>query len=473
VAGGQSGPLIACSPGLTQPYSGRSYHASEFGTIVQNPQGGVISPGEWNTAGNLDTSPMTAANVQDTTEPNWSRYAACNLGGGAQCSPAHWDGFAGYIYVGNFNRIAPVLYTLSANFKTAAAASQFTLTISVADSGSGQCGANAGTLLTQNITTSTAWTPWTGTVDFTGKSGCVVVATFGSGTTTDQLRVGKFEFIPKQKKIFLQVATFTIGASCPTDSVNGAFLGSDTNYAYLCEGGVIVGASFSGLNGTLTANDVPVATGPNSLGNSNFKDAAGVGSYSGTQFTVNTPGPGSTSWSINSGTPPALPAFSAGWRAPATGGTPYLFQPPPTITAGYLVAGTPAAGSDGRLTSLVTPQEIEFTIGGSGDFGFLTSPAVIAQAAALNSGHFVKLIVTNSTSGTCTTAPTFNIFDTSSHTGTAVTGSTTQQAYGSASGTSTAQTLAITAGDLYGVVMTNSGNTCNGQFSVYATVEEP
>jgi hypothetical protein len=414
---------------------------------------------------------MTAANVQDTTEPNWGRYAACNLGGGAQCSPAHWDGFAGYIYVGNFNRIAPVLYTLSANFKTAAAASQFTLTISVADSGSGQCGANAGTLLTQNITTSTAWTPWTGTVDFTGKSGCVVVATFGSGTTTDQLRVGKFEFIPKQKKIFLQVATFTIGASCPTDSVNGAFLGSDTNYAYLCEGGVIVGASFSGLNGTLTATDVPVATGPNALGNSNFKDAAGVGSYNGTQFTVNTPGPGSTSWSINSGTPPALPAFSAGWRAPATGGTPYLFQPPPTITTGYLFAAPPAAGSDGRLTSLVTTKGAEWNFPAV-TTGAALFPAntVIASASPINSGTVLTLQgVYSANGGTCTTPPIIKVCDITSTTCAATLAMNTT---GLAKQSNT--NLIFAAGDLLEIEVATAGAGCaSSVYAISAQVQEP
>jgi hypothetical protein len=475
VAGGQFGPLIHCSAGLTQPYSGRSFHSGAWGTTVQNPQGGVISPGEWNTSASLDVAPMTAANVQDTTEPNWARYAACNLGGSNQCSPAHWDGFAGYIYIGNFNRLAPVPYVLSADFKTANAASQFTITISVADSGSGQCGGAAGTLLTQTVTTSTTWTPWTGAVDFTGKAGCVLVATFGSGSTTDQLRVGQFEFTPKLKTLFLQVATFTPGASCPANTVNGAFLGSDANNLYMCEGGVVTAASFSTLTGSLTSGDLPVATGLHALANSNFQDVANQGSYNGANgFVVNSPGPGSVVLTYNAGTPPALPANSAGWRSPASGGTSYIFQPPATMTQGFLFGATPAAGSDGRPTSLVTPQHIEFPLGATGNWPFFTAPYPVVQYTTLNAGHFENLTVTNSVGGSCTTAPTFNIYENGTAGSAPVTGHATQDPVPGGTPATAAQTLAYPANAYISIVMTSQGSGCTGAvFSVYATMEEP
>ena len=113
----------------------------------------------------------------------------------------------------------------------------------------------------------------------------------------------------------------------------------------------------------------------------------------------------------------------------------------------------------------------EIAIGGTGNWPFFSGPEVIAQAVAANSGHFTNLTVTNADGGTCTTAPTFNVFD-ATNTGSSVVGSTTKQSYGTA--TTQAQTLAINAGDLYGVVMISAGSGCSGGvYSVFATVGQP
>lgn len=53
------------------------------------------------------------------------------------------------------------------------------------------------------------------------------------------------------------------------------------------------------------------------------------------------------------GSIPALPANSAGWAAPATGGTSYLFKPPATATAGLLSVTAPAS-NDGVLEAALT-----------------------------------------------------------------------------------------------------------------------
>ena len=143
--------------------------------------------------------------------------------------------------------------------------------------------------------------------------------------------------------------------------------------------------------------------------------------------------------------------------------------------------GTPAAptASSGTNTTQIATTAFaqasgEVVIGSTGNWPFFSASKVVAQAIAVNSMHFKSLIVTNADGGTCTTAPTFNIFDTGSNTGTAVTGSNTQQAFGTASGTSGNESLAVAAGDLYGVYMSNQGSSCTGGvFSVYAVLTHP
>lgn len=247
-----NGPLVNCSSGQVQPYSGHSIEAAANGNAAslhpeENMLGGIIHQAEWNLAGNLDVSPMQSNSVPDATEPYWGMYAGCNLGGGAACRISAWDNFNGFIYIGPHNRIVDGPYMLEANLKTASAASSLTMYVAAFDSGSGQC-ASPGIITTPGITTTTSWQHVSVPVDFTGKAGCVLTVQFYNGTTTDQLRVGEFDFVPIPQRALIPAKTFSTGAAC---SPNGSILGMDTTYTYACPAGVVVGIPYTGSGGSV------------------------------------------------------------------------------------------------------------------------------------------------------------------------------------------------------------------------------
>jgi hypothetical protein len=685
----QGGPLTSCFAGAVQSYDGHTPEATQHGNLVHPPVnfgGGQIVPGEWNTAGNLDLSPMSVGYVVDPTEPYWGSYAGCNLGGAAQCSIGHFDGFNGSILVGPNQRIVDGPYMLNAEFKSATAGGQFTIYVAAFNSGSGFCSAG-GIIATKTITTTTTWTPVSIPIDFTGKAGCALQVQFYNATTTDQYRVGFFNFDPIPQWQLVPVRSFTTGSAC---SPNGAILGMDTSNLYICPNATIVGVPYTGggggsssfsaltggintaatmqvgsgaslaatgsgtitataapfagisagtntnalligsggslaasgsgtiaattagalavapsvcssgnaptgvdiqgnalncqaigggggggatiqtngvnntnqtvlnfvntasvlftnpsggvqsatvptattgtlglsspdnvtlgvtsgvynlkspgastlvgfngsntysgftlgaglafsgsqlvltntyLTGTLSATFIPVASGASTLVNSLLSDTGTSLNYAGSAgISVTSSLPGSMRLAAGSGSMAALAANTSGFAAPVIGGPSYLFKLPSTAVTGYLVAAAPATG-DGVLESALSFQHAEFTVGARGTWGTYTAPTVIAQAIATNPGHFLKLIVTNINGAACTTAPTFQVFDTAANTGVSVVGSTTQQAFGTAS--SVSETMAISAGDLYGVYMSNAGSSCTADYTVQAVVQEP
>jgi hypothetical protein len=234
---GNGGPATVCGVGFVQSYNGHSVTASSQGMGLnpfENIEGGAVVPGEWNTNGSLDAAPMQVGYAVDSHEPTWGSYAGCNLGGAAQCRIAAFDGFNGFIYIGQHNRIYPGPTTLEANFKNANLSGSFTLYVAAFDSGSGQCGGQAGIITTVTIPVTTSWSHHSIPVDFTGKQSCVLTTQFYAGTVTDQLRVGEFTFIPVAQRVLVPVVTPTEGASCP---LAGSFIGMDANYIYVCSSG--------------------------------------------------------------------------------------------------------------------------------------------------------------------------------------------------------------------------------------------
>ena len=86
----------------------------------------------------------------------------------------------------------------------------------------------------------------------------------------------------------------------------------------------------------------------------------------------------------------------------------------------------------------------------------------IAGGTAATPCHFTSLNCQNVSGGSCTTAPTVNIFDTSGATttlGTAKACSTSQEGT-IGTFTSQAQTLPMIAGDSYGIYISTQGGTC-------------
>lgn len=197
--GSLGGPAVPCGPGFVQGSNGRSISNSVTNTKEENPEGGKITPGEWNTNGAFDSAPMSLSNVVDPTEPYWGRYGACNLGGAAQCHPEAFDANGGFVYIGTHQRIADQPYLAVFDLMSAAGAGQVTVTLSAFDSGTGQC-ASAGAIVNKVFVTTTSWPdlnhPFVLPVDFTGHAGCILQIQFASATTTDQYRVGYFNFIP-------------------------------------------------------------------------------------------------------------------------------------------------------------------------------------------------------------------------------------------------------------------------------------
>jgi hypothetical protein len=156
--------------------------------------------------------------------------------------------------------------------------------------------------------------------------------------------------------------------------------------------------------------------------------------------------------SSSSGVAPCNTANSICWQAPTS------------VTSQLRVlAGAPATGfplytnSSGTMTETITP--VEGTIStGPALFGSTAVNTVVAQTIAVAAGHFTNLTMTAALGGSCTTAPTFNVFDGTSNTGTAKIATSTTQTKGNA--TSQTQTLTYAAGDLIGIYISTAGATC-------------
>jgi hypothetical protein len=142
----------------------------------------------------------------------------------------------------------------------------------------------------------------------------------------------------------------------------------------------------------------------------------------------------------------------------------------PTLVAG--VSTTGVINAVGGFTNNGN-SAVEFNVSQSGPFGAFTSGAAGNRYqqchVALNAGHFTYLyITTDLNGGSCTTAPTFNVYNNTAN-GTPVTANTNDNQTASA-----AQTLAVSPGGLACIVRTGDGSGCTAPwFFVTAQVKEP
>jgi hypothetical protein len=224
---GSFGPQQNCSPGTVQSYDGHDIWASMMGNNIhpsENVLGGMIVPGEWAYSG--------MAQVADPTELWWGQHSECPIGPANECISTQWDGFGGYIYVGPHKRIADTQYVLKANIKLKnSGTATFRLMFSVQDPGSGTCASPNYALDPVNFSvTSSGWTAIQAPVDFTGYPGCTMGVQIDSGSTTNVLEVGYFNFVPFPGQAYMPLGTPTLGAACP---VAGEFQ-MDTGYMWLC-----------------------------------------------------------------------------------------------------------------------------------------------------------------------------------------------------------------------------------------------
>jgi hypothetical protein len=150
--------------------------------------------------------------------------------------------------------------------------------------------------------------------------------------------------------------------------------------------------------------------------------------------------------------------------APCNTANSICWQAPASVTSQFRVmAGAPASGfslwtnSSGTMTETISG--VDGTISaGPALFGSSAVNTVVAQTVAAYAGHFTNLVITSSLGGTCTTAPTFNVFDGTTNTGTAKLATATTQTKGTA--TSQTQTQTFAAGDLIGIYISIAGATC-------------
>lgn len=195
-----------------------------------------------------------------------------------------------------------------------------------------------------------------------------------------------------------------------------------------------------------------------------------IGAATGTSLVLGGTGP--HGWSLPYGTgtfPYTVPANSVGWHSPVATGTSYFFTPPGTWTGGFLYAAPPAPGADSTNQAVISPVYPEATLpGGAGAFGTYTATTYIGGTKMTNAGSFTNIEIANTSTSSCTTAPTFNVVDiTTSTNGTnPVTGSTT----GAITGTTVFGNpgLNYAAGDEVKLIVSATGATCPNTYNVNA-----
>jgi hypothetical protein len=151
----------------------------------------------------------------------------------------------------------------------------------------------------------------------------------------------------------------TASGGVTVGNITGLAQGVEANSSGVLQGTGSAPATGNTTSASLTTNFLPKANGANSLINSLLSDSGTSLLYTGSSG-ISSPAflgtgsfPGYTAWVAGTGNIATLPANSAGWAGPPTGGTSYLFQPPATITAGVLQAAAPTT-INGVLQSVVT-----------------------------------------------------------------------------------------------------------------------
>lgn len=198
----------------------------------------------------------------------------------------------------------------------------------------------------------------------------------------------------------------------------------------------------------------------------NFRDAANSVNY----------------WSLNAG-------FSAGVQGnfslfDAATSTFVLSIAPTTdaitLLGGGLVSGSGVGGGakgagtanfkGGYYTNGGSAVEFNLSSGAT-TVGALGAGPIVATIAD-NAGHFQTLVCTLNANASCTTKPIVNVYDTASHVGTTLTCPASASAQGSA--TLVTQSLAFTAGDEIGIIVSTPGATCATPiYTVSAQIREP
>lgn len=188
--------------------------------------------------------------------------------------------------------------------------------------------------------------------------------------------------------------TFLVGTEASDTPTNGQFPRWNTGGTITWE---TVTASPAGSDTQVQFNDAGVTAGDAGLTYNKTTDALTVaGPVTAASFLGSGTTPAAMSLAAGTGSILALPANSAGFAAPTTGGTSYLIKPPATITGGVMVLAAPGT-ADGVNESALT------SVAASTSGNVLTSNGTTWTSAAAAGGSLTATQVGYGSAGNALT----------------------------------------------------------------------
>ena len=206
-----------------------------------------------------------------------------------------------------------------------------------------------------------AFVHWSGSAwEYTNPSGSGTVTTSGSPVSPNVACFSSSTAITSCTSANVQTAIGSGVYQAPLSLLAGTYINGDMcTYASSgtllnCNTAVPSGTgTVTHTAGALTALQVMIGNGAADSNVDTGCSTDGAGNLTCASYSVNVTTPSALSLPAGTGNIPTLPTNSAGFAAPVTGGTAYVFKMPATITAGILHAATPATG-DGVNESAMT-----------------------------------------------------------------------------------------------------------------------